>query len=175
MTAFHLTSSKLIHGSSHGSIHGSIHFPLFYRRIKHWCWNQLDHFESKNGSDENEIFWYFKRHQNSRETFYFLSSIGTWNDNDGAMQHGCIHLRFVIFPSLEMKNIRQGPLLVWNWQERLATITNKAGVWTGPHHNEWKVGGDLCHMFDGNPNTYWHSAASKENEPKILKIEFKVL
>ena len=73
-----------------------------------------------------------------------------------------------------MQNIRQGPLLVWNGEKRLAKITNTAGVWTGPCHNEWGVGGDLCHMFDGNPKTYWHSHSSKENDPKIIKIEFKV-
>ena len=67
------------------------------------------------------------------------------------------------------KVIRQGPLLVWNGQERIASITNKAGVW--PHGTK---GGDVCHMFDENLETFWHSGQSTVNVPKIIKIEFKV-
>ena len=71
-----------------------------------------------------------------------------------------------------------GPLLVWSGQERLATISTNAGSWNhGPGvlgKGSPDEGGELKHIFDENPMTFWHSHHSFVNKPKILKIEFKV-
>jgi len=63
----------------------------------------------------------------------------------------------------------QGPLLVWNGDGRIAQVTNNAGVW--PHGDK---GGEVCNMFDGKPNTFWHSSKSTTQLPKTIKIEFIV-
>ena len=63
-----------------------------------------------------------------------------------------------------------GPLLVWSGEERLATISTNAGSWD---HSQWNMGGELKHMFDENPKTFWHSQQDF-NQTKIIKIEFKV-
>ena len=62
-----------------------------------------------------------------------------------------------------------GPLSVWNGQSRLAEMSNDAGEW--PHGEQ---GGLLENMFDGNPETFWHSDGNTVNATKTLKIEFKV-
>ena len=64
-----------------------------------------------------------------------------------------------------------GPLQVWSGEERLATISTNAGSWDHGHRN---MGGELKHMFDENPKTFWHSQQDFLNKPKIIKIEFKV-
>ena len=48
--------------------------------------------------------------------------------------------------------VREGPLLVWNGQEDIATAINEAGVWTEPGR-DFSFG----KMFDENPNSCWHS------------------
>ena len=62
-----------------------------------------------------------------------------------------------------------GPLSVWNGQSGIASITNDAGEW--PHGDQ---GGLLENMFDGNLDTFWHSSGTTVNDPKTIKIEFKV-
>ena len=63
----------------------------------------------------------------------------------------------------------QGPLLVWNGDERIAKVTTTAGVW--PHG---AYGGEVSHMFDGKSHTFWHSSKSTVQLPKTIKIEFTV-
>ena len=71
-----------------------------------------------------------------------------------------------------------GPLLVWSGQERLAKVSTNAGSWNhGPGVNgkgSPDEGGELKHMFDENPKTFWHSHSHFVNKTKIIKIEFKV-
>ena len=62
-----------------------------------------------------------------------------------------------------------GPLSVWNGQAELAKISNDAGEW--PHGEQ---GGLLGNMFDGDLETFWHSASNTVNNPKTITIEFKV-
>ena len=64
-----------------------------------------------------------------------------------------------------------GPLLVWSGEERLATISTNAGSWD---HGKWNQGGELKHMFDEDPKTFWHCRQDFLNKTKIIKIEFKV-
>ena len=64
-----------------------------------------------------------------------------------------------------------GPLLVWSGQEELATISTNAGSWD---HSKWNQGGELKHMFDENPKTFWHCREDFVYKTKIIKIEFKV-
>lgn len=63
-----------------------------------------------------------------------------------------------------------GPLLVWSGEERLATISTNAGSWD---HGKWNQGGELKHMFDEDPKTFWHCRQDFLNKTKIIKIEFK--
>ena len=73
-----------------------------------------------------------------------------------------------------------GPMLVWNGEKSLATVTTNAGEWR--HPDGWRTrpkkepyaGGELQNMFDELPNTFWHSGARFENGPKKVKIQFKV-
>ena len=73
---------------------------------------------------------------------------------------------------------RSGPMLVWNGQKRLATVTTKAGEWR--HREGWggkgtaDNGGEVNNMFDELPHTFWHSAMTSEDVPKNIKIVFKV-
>ena len=64
-----------------------------------------------------------------------------------------------------------GPLLVWSGEERLATISTNAGSWD---HGKWNQGGELKHMFDENPKTFWHCREDFVYKTKVIKIEFKV-
>ena len=84
----------------------------------------------------------------------------------------------LMFPGPWSPGLIAGPLLVWNGQERLAIVSTNAGSWRhGPGWNgkgSPDQGGELKNMFDENPMSFWHSAHHFENEPKIVKIEFKV-
>ena len=76
------------------------------------------------------------------------------------------------------KPMTPGPLLVWSGQERLATVSTNAGSWNHGSGANGKgspdEGGELKHMFDENPKTFWHSHRLFENKTKIVKIVFKV-
>ena len=63
-------------------------------------------------------------------------------------------------------SFRQGPLLVWNGQNDIATVVNEAGEHTSGNHS-------LKNMFDENPKTCWHSIAPYK-APQSIKIFFKV-
>ena len=65
---------------------------------------------------------------------------------------------------------RQGPLLVWNGQNDIATIVNEAG------ERDFKLENtdfSLKNMFDENPKTCWHSGVESK-PPRTIKIFFKV-
>ena len=83
-----------------------------------------------------------------------------------------------IFPGPWSPGLISGPLLVWNGQERLATVSTNAGSWRhGPGWNgkgSPDQGGELKNMFDENPRSFWHSAKHFQDETKIVRIDFKV-
>ena len=83
-----------------------------------------------------------------------------------------------IFSGPRSPGLISGPLLVWNGQDRLATVSTNAGScrhgpgWNGkgsPDH-----GGELKNMFDENPRSFWHSAHHFQDETKIVRIDFRV-
>ena len=76
-----------------------------------------------------------------------------------------VHTLFTVSHSVAI----DGPLSVWNGQEELARISNDAGEWD---HGE--QGGFLENMFDGNPDTFWHSDSNTVYKAKTIKIQFKV-
>ena len=61
--------------------------------------------------------------------------------------------------------LEDGPLSVWNGQDKLASITNDAGEWS--HGDQ---GGLLENMFDGNLDTFWLHCESLSSKSFILKF-----
>ena len=55
---------------------------------------------------------------------------------------------------------------IWNGNIDIAQVVNSAGQWSSSY--------SPAKMFDSNPNSCWHSARNRNNELKIIGVQFKV-
>ena len=68
-------------------------------------------------------------------------------------------------------NVREGGLLVWHGQEHMASIIDEMG---GAKRHKCNDNNPICMLFDNHVGSWYQSSDSFLQEPKSLRIEFKV-